>query len=288
MSDMDNSVNPMITEWASERAFDELSAGERAAVLNALGSRTEYDRMRFVLCSARTEFSHAVRTTRPAESIVRDLHATLSRRSAVARKSIFPRGSLFAGKSLFARGSFVARMFEARIPAYQAFVGVVAVAAVALLVTGRSIPSAQQITERIVRVQDTVVLTSPASAIDPVSHSTELNSEVIRGKSAESAASAFASPARPSRGIASGMPSLGDRSERRSRLADGGLGAARTSSSSPPTRTVPLHAAIASSEQSEAESRFAGLANVGLRARQQRGVSLSEDTAYRRFTFAVN
>jgi hypothetical protein len=203
----------------------------------------------------RAELARTQTSAHPDRAIARDLHAAM--RSKHERNR--PRG--------------LAAIFTMRIPAYQAMLGVAAVALL-LVVLRPTVDVPAPVIERTVvhvPVRDTVVVSAAPVAI--VSHSAGETDDP------------------PYRRV---LPS---RSERRSigrgvlRRDERPRADSRTSLAS---RTASSHRSRAPKDSAiekphvDRPNRLGGLANIQLLAHQRRGVTLVEDTAHRRFTFAVN
>jgi hypothetical protein len=196
----------------------------------------------------RAELARSHAAARPDPAIARSLHATMRARTAATR-----RGAL-------------ATLFAVRIPAYQALAGAMAVALLFVLLRPSPEAAAPIVREQIVHVpvRDTVYVPAQQSPV-------------------------IASSGAPARATSrdEGRSHARRDDDRRS-----GNGVARRDDE--PSRALATRSPRRTKDSSiskpdvERPNPFGGLDNVQLLAHQRRGVTLAEDTAYRRFTFAIN
>jgi hypothetical protein len=264
MNDTSRAWEHDIEEWASRRAFAELDARERAIVIATLGTSGEYDRLRAAVLTARSELARS--SPMPDPAIARDLHAALRARSTPRRLSMF------------------SALFTARIPAYQAVLAIAAAVLIVVLTDGGTSRSAGAAPaerrnahaekEAVAALGDTGMRTTSDDAVEK------------RGLAERARPIASLRPPRAGAVTAATVRrSAGSRDAARRASSVG----ARADARAPSLRSgrIPKDSAIAK-PNIEHPNHLGGLDNMRLLAHQRRGVTLSEDTAYRRFSFAVN
>ena len=265
MSDMHSGD---IESWATSSAFDELTPEQQRIVVGELGSPEAYQTMRVTLNSTRAELRRTQRVARPDHAIIDNLHATMRGKHAVARETL------------------LSRLMSLRVPVYQAALGAAAVAFLLLMLRPAQQISPPIVTREIVEVpaRDTIVLSadSQGEKRESVAERDALlagdgpgASGVIRGgRAAFQSAAHSTKSSRDSRDHATASHERREPADRDAMHSGRRLG----SLTSTPADMIDVGR----------RNHFVGLDNVPLLAHQRRGVTLSEDTAYRRFTFAVN
>jgi hypothetical protein len=254
---MHSENDAMIEEWALRHRFDELTDEQQAGVITALGSRDSYERLHVALRATRVTLEREVLAARPDPATALRLHAALRSRSASHRS---------AGRAGASR--VIAAVLGWRIPAYQALAGVVAIATLLLVVRPVDEVRVPVVRREIVTVpvRDTIVITREA----PEQRVTTDATMIAAAHPGQAAAQRVERPKHAERSR------NGDRSDERADAVGSGVRqrARKDSMIAKPDDVRP--------------NRFVGLDNIPMLAQQRRGVTIAEDTSYRRFTFAVN
>jgi hypothetical protein len=240
-----------IETWAIEHDFDALTPEQQWFVLEKLGSKEAFARMRRSLLAAGSALAAERAELVPAPATLVNLREAMDRRKRT-------RPSVAMGESL------LGRILSWRMPAYQAALGAVAIAALVFLLRPAAPQVPTHIVERIVQVpvqtHDTVrVQTLDDATIRRITDSAR---EEMRALLAATRREESHRALRTGRDVTVQSPAPNDRE---------------------PEQEQPASA----SPQSSGRNRFVGLANLPQLDVQKRGKSLAEDSAFNRFAVSL-